>query len=360
MSKLLGGASLLFEGKSGDTNIYRISLSSVENRYFMLSNPSARRLLAYPEVVGFDCYRALLDATRDGLKFLLPTAPAGGMDIFTILRGGLNYPLEEAAFECGIPVREMHFVSCERVIEDHKILGLEVRYQKITPSPERVVAIGDILATGDTLRLCFEHLINEFYRCGGSLRRFIFFTIGGTRAIDLFENLTAKVKALFPGFEGFDCCFFEGMFTVYTDNGASGINTPNIDFGWNGGIVTPEFRRYVMEHPDALMEKCIIYDGGARRYELPLHFAEVLDYWMGIFERADKIDAHAMLCEKLGYDAPLSYEDWLVATHLGGLGDLHGLWSAEMALLGRGFDLKELASRRIESMKQTQKIYETH
>ena len=360
MSKYHGGAGLRFEGKRGDTSIYRLHCSSSDNRYFLLSNPSSRRLLAYPEVVGFNCYRALLDSTRDGLKFLLPDVPEGGIDIFTILRGGLNYPLEEAAYDCGIPVREMHFVSCERVIEEHKILGLEVRYQKITPSANRVLAIGDILATGETLRLCFEHLANEFYRCGGSLRRFIFFTIGGTRAFDLFEELTAKVRTMFPDFEGFDCLFFEGMFSVYTDHGASGINTPDIDFGWNGGVITPEFRKYVMDHPDALMEKCIIYDGGARRYELTLHFEEVMEYWEGILARADMIDSRAMILEKLGYEGPLSYDDWLAATSLQQLGDLHKLWAAEQSLIERGFDLKALAKRRIASMKHIQNKYEKH
>lgn len=354
----IGGAGLGFEGKSGDTTIYRLHSPSFENRYFLLSSPASCRLLAFPEIIGFDCYKALLGATEAGLKHLLPVAPDGGIDIFTILRGGLNYPLEEAAFECGIPVREMHFVSCERVIEDHKILGLDVRYQKITPSKGRVLTIGDILATGDTLRLCFEHLVSEFHRAGGSLRRIIFFTIGGTRAVDIFETLTPKVRELFPDFEGFDCCFFEGMFTVYTDNGVSGINTPNIDFGWNGGVVTPKFRQFVMHHPDALMEKCIIYDGGARRYELSLHFEEVLEYWEGILERAGKIDSRAMLCEKLGYTGPLSYEDWLDVTCLKGLGDLHGLWRAEHALLERGFDLEALAQHRINSMKQIQEKYE--
>ena len=41
-----------------------------------------------------------------------------------------------------------------------------------------------------------------------------------------------------------------------------------------------------MQNP--LFEKCTIYDGGARRYEIHEHIEEVLEFWNGILERADK------------------------------------------------------------------------
>ena len=60
-----------------------------------------------------------------------------------------------------------------------------------------------------------------------------------------------------------------------------------------------------------LFEKCIIYDGGARRYEIHEHVEEVLEFWEGIKERADKIDFKELLDEKIGYPTPISYEDWI-------------------------------------------------
>ena len=358
MSAFLHGSALRKEYLRGSTVIYRLVNQDYCNRYYLIDNPDTRPLLAFPEVIGYDCYTALLQATADTLPALLPDAGKSGIDIFTILRGGLNYPLEEAATSSGIPVRYMHFVSCERIIQNKEILGLDVRYQKITPSKDRVIAIGDILATGDTLRRCLEHLVMEFETFGGSIRRIILFTIGGTRAVDLFEELTPRIRERFPGFEGFDCCFYEGVFTVYTDKGVSGINTPDIDFGWKGGIVTPEFRTYICEHPDALLEKCIIYDGGARRYEIPLHIEEVLGYWEGILHRAGSIDRDALICEKLGYPAPLDYDKWLQVTCLAGLGDLRALWYLEHNMFQRLPDLETLAGRRINSINQLKYRYE--
>ena len=359
MSTYFNGQSLFKQAQIGTTAIYGLAGSGLQNRYYILSDPGSRPLLAFPEVVGYDCYTALLGASANALGYLNGQLPHSGIDIFTILRGGLNYPIEEAASSCGIPVRYMHFVSCERIIKNQEILGLDIRYQKITPSAGRTVAIGDILATGDTFRLCISYLVDEFARCGGSIRRIILFTIGGTRAVDLLEELTPQIRDRFPDFEGFDCFFFEGMFTVYTDHGASGINTPNIDFGWKGGIVTPDFREYIAAHPDALLEKCIIYDGGARRYEIPLHLEEVLDYWNGILERAGAIDAGALVREKLGYDGPLDYQDWQQATCLAASGDLHPLWAAEQRIMEHPADLAQLAARRIEAINQLKIQYET-
>ena len=359
MITVLDGSSLRFAGLLDETSLYELNVPQFRNRYYLLSGPGSRALEAFPEIVGFPCYTALLDEMVAALRYLRSNGLGEDLDIFTILRGGLNYPLEEAAFRCGLRVRDMHFVSCERIAENHVIKGLKIKYDKIYTSRDRVLAVGDILATGDTFRYCFEHLMRKFLQEGGSIRRILFFTIGGTKAFRLMEDLSAKLRAIFAGFEGIDCFFFEGAFTVYEDKGVSGINHPDIDFGWKGGVVTPEFRRYIVEeHPDALLEKCIIYDGGARRYQLPVHFDEVLEYWEGILERADRIDTHALLEEKLGYIGPMDYEEWLDVTHLRGLGDLTSLWQREQALFRQKTDLKALALRRIASINNLKQQYE--
>ena len=359
MITLLEGSSLRPADLSGDTSIYELRVPQLSNRYYLLSGPGSRALEAFPEIVGFPCYTALLDEMITALRYLRDNGLGEDLDIFTILRGGLNYPLEEAAFRCGMRVRDMHFVSSERVAENHVIKGLEIKYDKIHPTRDRVLAVGDILATGDTFRYCFEHLMRKFLQEGGSIRRILFFTIGGTRAFRLMEELSTKLSAIFAGFEGIDCFFFEGAFTVYEDKGVSGINHPDIDFGWKDGVVTPEFRRFIVqEHPEALLEKCIIYDGGARRYQLPVHFEEVLEYWEGILERSDRIDARALLEEKLGYAGPVEFEDWLDITHLRGLKNLEALWADEQALLERDIDLHNLAARRIASINNLKQQYE--
>ena len=362
MSTSLRNASLQYVGLQEDTSIYELQAPQFSNRYFIISGAGTRRLMASPEVVGFDSYSSMLPETVAALRYLFPSGSEGDVDILTILRGGLNYPVEEACHLAGIRVRDIHFLSCERKIEEHVITGLDIKYEKLRVTRDRTLVIGDIIATGDTLRMCLDQVVDRFRRKGGSIRKIIFFTIGGTRAIPLMERMTERISAYFPGFEGFECFFYEGIFSVYKDKGVSGINVPDIDFGWNDGIVSPEFRCYVMEHPDALFEKCIIYDGGARRYEIPVHFEEVFEYWEGMLERADQIDPVALVNEKLGYEGPLDYAVWLLVTHLGTLENesLRSLWKKEQDLCTHASQLsiRELAERRIKQIHIISNNYE--
>ena len=362
MSNSVKGASLRFVGLKEDTSIYELQESGLSNHYFILSNPGTRHLMAFPEVVGYDSYLSMLPATVAALRHQFSLGKGGDVDILTILRGGLNYPVEEACHRSGIRVRDIHFVSCERIIENHIITGLEIKYEKLRVKKDCTLVIGDIIATGDTLRLCLEQVIDRFRRRGGSIRRIVFFTIGGTRAIELMEEKTEEIRKIFPGFEGFDCFFYEGIFTVYTDQGATGINVPDIDFGWKGGVVSPEFRRYVLDHPYSLLEKCIIYDGGARRYEIPVHFHEALEYWEGVWGRADRIDPVKLVGEKLGYDKPLKFGEWLRVNHFHDLMDesLKTLWADETALLenAAALSIEKIAMQRIKAINTILNQYE--
>ena len=99
MSYSLQDASLQKIASLQETNIYKLGSPRFKNRYFVITGPGTRELLARPEVVGFPCCSALLEETVAALRCLLSTGLDGNFDILTILRGGLNYPLEEACFK---------------------------------------------------------------------------------------------------------------------------------------------------------------------------------------------------------------------------------------------------------------------
>ena len=160
----LDGISLQPVDLPGSTSLYELHIPKLRSRYYLLSGPGSRELEAFPKVVGFHCYTALLDEMVDSLSYLSSIGLGEDLDLFTILRGGLNYPLEEAASRCGMKVREINFVSCERVIEDHVIKGLEIKYDKIRPSRGCVLAIGDILATGHRRHPCHRRYFQVLLR----------------------------------------------------------------------------------------------------------------------------------------------------------------------------------------------------
>ena len=340
--------------KDQETALYKLVSKDSLNDYYIISSEGSRHLMASPEVIGYDCCTALVTPMKAALKALEPDLKKAA--ILTILRGGLNYPLEECCHSLGIKVDNINFLSCERVIRNHVIEGLEIKYDKLHPEKDCTLMIGDILASGDTIRKCMQHTVEEFAKAGGSIRRIIFFTIGGTKAFTLFEELSAMIREKWSAFEGFECVFFEGAFTVYEDKGVTGVNIPMIDFGWKGGCISPEFREYILdyEYAPALLEKCIIYDGGARRYEIGDHFEEVIGYWEDLRAAAPAADYDAFLAEKVGY-AHASYDEWLEICGYSPDWKLEPLYNKEQKYLSdlRKQSLVEICENRLQQLFKT-------
>lgn len=352
-------AGLRSVGLDNGTNIYELVSASLTNHYYILSHEGTRHLMSSPEVVGFDSYSAMVPATYAGLNYLKSQGLGRKASILTILRGGLNYPLEECCHKVGIQVGGIDFVSCERIIRKGVITGLDIRYEKLHPAKDCTLMIGDIIASGDTMRLCLREVAERYREYGGSIRKIVFFTIGGTKAIGIMEEMTDMFQKWWPEFEGFECFFYEGIFSVYEDHGVTGVNIPDIDFGWKDGIISPEFRSFVISDDNALFEKCIIYDGGARRYEISVHIEEVLTYWNSLLEAAPQSDAKAFIAEKTGYDSPLDYESWLEVTRLKGNEGVEELYSKEQEFILKSEkrSLEDICRTRISEFTERMKSY---
>lgn len=352
MQKGLRDALLRREEVKNDVSLYTLDCPGAMNQYMIVSHAASRELMRSPEVVGYDAYRALLTPTAETLRFLLAQGLNPRVNILTILRGGLNYPLEECCHSVGMQVDNIDFFSCERVFDGDHIVELDIRYEKVAAVQECTLLIGDIFATGRTFAHCFRHFVSELDRQGGCLRRVVFFTVGGSRLPALAESLTEEMRELWPGFEGFTCIFYEGMFSVYEDQGYTGVNAPGVDFGWQEGVVSPDFRRCVLEDDDALYEKCIIYDGGSRRYAIAEHYDEVVAYWQRIQKVACKTSMRAFTNEKIGYPRPPDFKSWLTLTHYEALPEEETMPLYELETTVRqnapGRSLTDIAQRRLE------------
>ena len=340
---------------------YRLEGGNYVNEYYVTSEAETRKLLNTPEIVGYEVYNCLIPSTSQMLYYLKEQKKVTTANILSILRGALNYPLEESCYREHIRVHDISFLSSERVFVEEEIAGLEIKYSKLTMVPDSTLMIGDIIASGETLIHCLRY-VTDFYRShGAKLRNIIIFTIGGTRGIEILEKLTREIREFWPYFEGFITVYYEGVFSTYQDKGVSGINLPDVDFYWKDGIIAPEFRRETLSMCSPLFEKCIIYDGGARRYEIHEHVEEVLAFWEGILERADQIDFEKLLAEKLGHGLSISYEDWIAVNHYQKIrtADTRWLYQQERGYIESisGMCLKELAGQRIAEFTGALKKY---
>ena len=131
MSYIPQDASLQLLGLQNSTSIYQLRSDGLTNQYYVVSGDGTRHLMASPEVVGYESYLAMKPATTAVLQYFSEHGLACDVDILTILRGGLNYPLEECCYKAGIRVPNMNFISCERHIEDGIITGLDIKYEKL-------------------------------------------------------------------------------------------------------------------------------------------------------------------------------------------------------------------------------------
>ena len=167
------------------------------------------------------------------------------------------------------------------------------------------------------------------------------------------EELTARIRGIWPQFEGFVCVFYEGIFSVYEDKGCTGVNIPDIDFYWRDGIISPDFRYHVLKDDDALFEKCIIYDGGARRYEIADHYREVVDYWKDLAAAAGRTEFNDFLEEKIGHKLDIGFEDWLSLNAYRDLDEeeMTSLYIMERDFLRRQRTIREITERRLREFR---------
>ena len=92
-----------------------------ENEYYVISEAESRKLLNTPEIVGYEVYNCLVSSTSQMLYYLKEQKKVTTANILSILRGALNYPLEEACYREHIRVHDISFLSSERVFEKEEI-----------------------------------------------------------------------------------------------------------------------------------------------------------------------------------------------------------------------------------------------
>ena len=136
---------------------YRLDGGDYLNEYYVVSEAETRKLLNTPEVVGYEVYHCLIPSTSQMLYYFKEQGKVTAANILSILRGALNYPLEESCYREHIRVHDISFLSSERVFKEEEIAGLEIKYSKLTMVPGSTLLIGDIIATGETLIHCLRY-----------------------------------------------------------------------------------------------------------------------------------------------------------------------------------------------------------
>ena len=196
---------------------YRLAGGSFVNEYYIVSEAETRKLMNHPEVVGYEVYASLVTATSQMMYYLKEQKKITSANILSILRGALNYPLEESCYKEHIRVHDISFMSSERVFGENDEMSLDIKYCKLTMVPNSTLMIGDIIASGETLVQCLRYVTDYYRKQGAKLRNILLFTIGGTQGIEILEKLTREIRTYWPDFEGFITVYYEAFFSCYEE-----------------------------------------------------------------------------------------------------------------------------------------------
>ncbi len=313
-----------------DTSIYMSG--EIENDIYVVSHPYSRAVLCNPEITGFQLYSKLKAPTKSTIEFVLRKYNISRINILNIKRGGLNFPIEESCYNLDNEVDAISFISTERIIADNNACPkVEVKSDKIVLLNDATLFIGDIIASGETIRKTIEFLIKNYKDNNIKLDRIVILTIGTLNALSAIRRLNEEILKEWSDFKGFVLVLYEGIFSYYNSFGVTGLNAPQIDFSLNSIFIAPEYRSEILDYRYLLFEKCPIYDGGARRFEPHDHKDLMLDYWGKLYAQSSTLDYVALMNEKLGYN-DMSLEDWNRKNKYIGL-EQQGLYKKEMEYL---------------------------
>jgi len=261
--------------KNSQISVYEI-LPKKRVKRFVFSTAHTRKILNRPEIHGFE-YVAFL---RKGIKLFLESPPAKKffsnlkqeeISVLHFLRGGLNFGLLELLYTTyGFKKTRASFMTSQRFKKGKHWLIKHDQYRKFTGG--KIIFAGDVIATGTTLENGFLYLLDLKVLP----EKFVFFTIGTPFAEKILENFAKKIEKKVKNFEAV-IIYIEGNFALVKDKNEFPLCIPGTDIVKKGALLTPEFE--LSQDLSSHLERCEVYDVGARSFNWPKHFEDLLGYW---------------------------------------------------------------------------------
>lgn len=256
------------------------------------STPQTRMICNDPTVAGTNYTDNLREACAQILRMGDYDIQENGAVVINILRGGLNFGLRNALSDAyGWNCHTTCFISAQRArntSDPEEWHITENAYRKIYFPKETSLIIGDVVATGTSLRYALGELLNTASAAKAEIKNILFFTFGSPCAISILERVDAECRSRFPGFKGTTLIFLEGCFTVPDLTSPLSIRLTGTDLVRNGAVMAPEFIESQYDNPSYPIERCTIYDAGSRAFWVREYAEDVCNYWRQVLDLADR------------------------------------------------------------------------
>jgi len=271
--------------RGSDISLYRVESDAESNvDEFVFSTPETRRVCNEPEMVGLEFPRCMREATVKVLKQSPLDETVGqrsdkNVSVMHFLRGGLNFQLREALGDaygfnkhyCAYMTSQRHKTSENWVIEQDQ-------YRKIRYLPGSTVMIGDVIATGSTMENGLEVLLNHARENDKPFKNLIVFTIGCDEGRRILDEYYERFKREF-GLEQIMLFYAEGKFGLAGEDSPLTIKIPGTDLLKHPALLSPECEKSIYRRLHIPVERCAIYDVGAKSFEYQEHIEDVIEYW---------------------------------------------------------------------------------
>jgi uracil phosphoribosyltransferase len=260
---------------------------------WIVSTPWTREICNRPELLGWEYTNHL----RQGMAAALAAAPFAEslrtidqrrLCVLNVLRGGLNFGLRDALHDAfGANRHPSVFMSSQRYHDGVDWRIREDSYRKLAVPDGAVLFLGDVVATGVTAAHGFDVLYEHLVASGTSLHSIVFFTIGGAQVERVVRSFAARCRREFADFVEAHVVFVEGRFAVVEPASDLPLALPGTDLVRTAALLAPDLEATHPEIPEACLERCAIYDAGARAFDVAEYLDDVVGYWAGLGYLAD-------------------------------------------------------------------------
>jgi hypothetical protein len=268
---------------SGSARLYSITDRIGNVDAFVATSRETRAICNDPRVYGLDYTRRLQALCTDVIRAFPDLMSEREAVVVNILRGGLNFGLREALGDAfGWNAHTTCFMSAQRARDDGDPENWHITensYKKVYFPPRASFVIGDVVATGTSLRYGLHEFIISAAAQKVDLRNIFFFTFGGPRAGEILAEIDGTCREMSPPYGKTILVYLEGRFTCPTLETPLTIRLTGTDLVRWGSLMAPEFVESQYEDPAYPIERCIIYDAGSRAFWLYEYVEDVIQYW---------------------------------------------------------------------------------
>jgi hypothetical protein len=252
---------------------------------YVCTTPETREVCSKPEVLGCrftgNMSAAMTKALRAApFRGLFENTPHHQVCVLNFLRGGLNFDLRDALHEAyGFNTHSSAFMSSQRYRTDGRWQVKEDMYRKLQIPRRAVIVLGDVVATGVTVRNGLQVLLDHIRDLGSSLRGLVFFTIGCHKLEKNLGAFDTFFRESFPDYEATHLVYLEGKFKLVDSRTEVRIGLPGTDLISREALLAPELIECQYDSIAHHLERCVIYDAGSRAFDIPTYVEDVVDYW---------------------------------------------------------------------------------